>query len=271
LESWKNSVLLLFVLIPLSAFPFGKTGHRIVGELAQRHLSPKALEGIEQILGKEKLAHAALWADEIKSDKKYDYAKVYHRMNAPKGSDLSKVELEKDSIIWALVNFEDVLRSSDSTMEEKKFALKFILHLVGDLHQPLHLGYGEDHGGNDVRVKWFQKSVNLHEVWDEQLILFEELSFTEYADKLDSMDKKSLETIQTGTYLDWAVESNSYLPLVYDFQSKNLSYEYHYKVKDALYSLLQKGGLRLAYTLNNIFEKRPLTDAEKELRKKLGF
>jgi hypothetical protein len=59
--------------------------------------------------------------------------------------------------------------------------------------------------------------------------------------------------------------------LVYDFPSKNLSYEYHYKVKDSLYGLLQKGGLRLAYTLNNIFEKRPLTDAEKELRQKLGF
>ncbi len=272
MESLKNKVFLIFVLIPLNLYAFGKTGHRIIGEVAQRHLGIKAQKGIEQILGNEKLSHASLWADEIKSDRSYDYAKIYHRMDVPRGSDLTKIEIEKDSIIYCLVKFEDILRSTDSSPENKKFALKFILHLLGDLHQPLHIGYSEDQGGNDVRVKWFQKNVNLHQVWDEELILFEELSFTEYADKVDVSDKEIIKKIQTGTYLDWAIESNSYLPLVYDFSSnKNLGYEYHYKVKDTLYGLLQKGGLRLASTLNNIFENSPLTDSEKELRKKLGL
>ena len=271
MENWKNNVLLICFLLPFNAFSYGKIGHRVVGELAERHLTPKAKSAVEQILGKEKLAHASLWADEIKSDKNYDYAKPYHRMNVLKGSDLRSAPIEKDSIIWALVTFEDTLRSPTSSNEKKKVALKFILHLVGDLHQPLHLGYSEDSGGNDVRVKWFNKDVNLHQVWDEDLIEFEQLSFTEYSDKLDVLNKNELENIQSGTYLDWAVESNSYLPMVYDFSKNLLGYGYHYKVKDSLYLLLKKAGFRLAYTLNKIFENRPLSDGEKDLRKKVGL
>lgn len=262
--------LLICLLIPLNVYSYGKTGHRIVGELAERHLSPKAKLAIEQILGKEKMAHASLWADEIKSDKNFDYAKPYHRINVPKDADLGKIELEKDTIIWALVNYENVLRSSESTQNEKKDALRFILHFLGDLHQPLHIGHSEDQGGNDIRVKWFLTDRNLHQVWDEDLIDFEQLSFTEYSDKLDVLDKKEIENIQSGTYLDWAIEARSYLPMVYD-GGKNLGYEFHYRVKESLYLLLKKAGMRLAYTLNKIFENRPLTDQEKELRKKLGL
>lgn len=262
--------LLILFLIPVNLYSYGKTGHRIVGELAERHLSTKAKMAIENILGKEKLAHASLWADEIKSDKNYDFAKPYHRINIPKEADLGKIELEKDTIIWALVNFENILRSPDSTQNEKKDALRFILHFLGDLHQPLHIGYAEDQGGNNIRVKWFLRDRNLHQIWDEDLIDFEQLSFTEYSDKLDILGEKEMENIQSGTYLDWAIESRSYLPMVYNFE-KNLGYEYHYKLKDSLYLLLKKGGMRLAFILNKIFENRPLTEEEKELRKKLGL
>ncbi len=271
MEAWKNKVLFICFLLPFNVYSYGKTGHRIVGELAQRHLSNKAKLAVERILGKEKLAHASLWADEIKSDRNFDYAKLYHRMNVPKDSDLRKIQIEKHSIIWALVNFENILRSPETTQNEKKDALRFILHFLGDLHQPLHIGYSEDKGGNEINVKWFSKNLNLHQVWDEGLIDFEQLSYSEYSDKLDVLDKKEMEKVQSGTYLDWAIEANSYLPMVYDFKNKEMGYEYHYKVKDSLYLLLQNSGMRLAFTLNNIFENRPLTAEEKDLRKKLGL
>ncbi len=271
MEAWKTKVLFICFLLPFNVFSYGKTGHRIVGELAQRHLSNKAKLAVERILGKEKLAHASLWADEIKSDRNFDYAKLYHRMNVPKDSDLRKIQIEKHSIIWALVNFENILRSPETTQNEKKDALRFILHFLGDLHQPLHICYSEDKGGNEINVKWFSKNLNLHQVWDEGLIDFEQLSYSEYSDKLDVLDKKEMEKVQSGTYLDWAIEANSYLPMVYDFKNKEMGYEYHYKVKDSLYLLLQNSGMRLAFTLNNIFENRPLTAEEKDLRKKLGL
>ena len=76
------------------------------------------------------------------------------------------------------------MKDKKSTKEDKIIALKFLVHLIGDLHQPLHVGNGKDRGGNDIKVKWFGEATNLHNVWDEKLINLQELSYTEYSNYL---------------------------------------------------------------------------------------
>jgi len=81
------------------------------------------------------------------------------------------------------------LRDQKATKDAKLDALRFLVHMLGDLHQPLHVGLAEDRGGNTIRVKWFKTETNLHSVWDEELVDFEKLSFTEYSNYLNHFTK----------------------------------------------------------------------------------
>ena len=275
----KNLLVLLLVLLLVaafstSAFSWGKAGHRIVGEIAQRNLDSKTLKMIHELAGDDDLSRLSTWPDEIRSDPKMGYASPWHYVSIPNGKSYFDQKRNKEGdVIEALYRFEDTLRDPKETKEHKLDALRFLIHMTGDLHQPLHVGLAEDRGGNSIRVKWFKTETNLHSVWDEELIDFEKLSFTEYANYLNHFSKDDKKNYEKGTYIDWAHESQELRPKVYDFgspsESTNLSYEYSYKVKPIIELRLKQAGLRLAYVLNKIFAKEKLTKEEIELRKKI--
>lgn len=263
---------LLVIAYTPNAFSWGRTGHRIVGELAQRNLDKKTLNAIHELAGSDDLSRLSTWPDEIRSDPKMGYTTPWHYVSIPNGKTYFDQKRNKDGdVIESLYRFEDILRDPKETKEHKLDALRFIVHMTGDVHQPLHVGLAEDRGGNSIRVKWFKTETNLHTIWDEELIDFEKLSFTEYANYLGHYSDDEKKDWEKGSYFNWAQESQDLRPKVYDFnkETPNLSYEYNYKVKPVIELRLKQAGLRLAYVLNKIFNQEKLTKDEIEVRKKI--
>src|SRR4051812_17594104 len=175
------------LLIPTPALAWGKTGHRVVAAIADTQLSGLARAHIREILGGgESLDEAANWPDEMRSARGDFWQKTatpwhYVTLN---GIVYDHAPAEGDAL-EALTHFTAVLRDPNASVADKQLALRFIVHLVGDLHQPLHVGKCCDKGGNDVKVTWFGKPTNLHAVWDSAIVDDEQLSFTELATKLE--------------------------------------------------------------------------------------
>jgi hypothetical protein len=217
-----------------NAFSWGKTGHRIVGEIAQRNLDSSTLKAIKELAGDDDLSRLSTWPDEIRSDPKMGYTTPWHYVSIPNGKSYFDQKRNKEGdLVEALYRFEDTLRDPKETKEHKLDALRFLIHMTGDLHQPLHVGLAEDRGGNSIRVKWFKTETNLHTVWDEELIDFEKLSFSEYSNYLNHFSKEDKKDLEKGSFIDWAKESQDLRPKVYDFggvsESVSLSYEYNCK------------------------------------------
>lgn len=252
------SILLWGVSLPASAW--GPNGHRIVGQIAENHLTDAARIGISELIGRASLAQVSTWADEIKSDPAWRHASPWHYVNAPPGQTIEKAHKSPSGdVVEAIQRFERVLRDRGSARKERVEALRFLVHFVGDIHQPLHAGYASDRGGNDIRVRWFGESTNLHTVWDEDLVEYQRLSFTEWVRFFGHAEPGEIETWRRSNVYDWARESRSMLPAVYDFgdsrseRSPYLGYDYIFKHADGVRLRLLQAGIRLSGMLNDIF------------------
>jgi hypothetical protein len=269
-----NTSLLYIIILSLyspATLAWGKTGHRIVAEIAQRNLDLKILKEIKDLMGDEDLSRASNWPDEIRSNSKYNYTWPWHYVSIPNGkSYFDQKRKSEGDVIESLFRNEDILRDLKAPKEQRIEALRFVIHFLADLHQPLHVGIEEDRGGNSIRVKWFKTETNLHTVWDEEIIDFEKLSFTEYSTYLNHFSDDEKKDWQKGQYLDWAKESQELRPKVYDMpENKSLSFEYGYKAKPIVEQRLKQAGLRLAYVLSHIFSQEKQQNADFEIRKKI--
>jgi len=235
---------------------WGVTGHRTVGLIAEKHLTKKARKQIDKILYGESLAFVSTYGDEIKSDKKYKKFYNWHFINFPFNSKLEDLKKNPKGDILTGINYcIEVLKNEKSSQEDKVFYLKFLVHLMGDLHQPLHVGRGEDQGGNAIKVKWFYKKSNLHKVWDTEMIESWNMSYTELAKNTKKLSKQQLDIIKQGSALNWVYESQKLAILVYSSAKvgQKLSYKYSYDHFGTVRSQLQKAGIRLAKILNDIY------------------
>ncbi|NER12275.1 S1/P1 Nuclease [Leptobacterium flavescens] len=253
---------LLFLLVLVGQFSFsnsifwGKTGHRVVGEVAEQHLSSRAKREIKELLGGQSLALASTYADEIKSDKRFKGFSPWHYVNFSFDKKYGEEPVsEFGDLVMGIEKCLEVIKSKTSTKEDKAFYLKLLIHFIGDLHQPLHAGRGEDKGGNDIQVQWFGRGTNLHRVWDSNMIDNYGMSYTELSANLPSINKKERKKIQQGTVLDWVYESQALAKKVYGTAKvgEKLGYNYMYDHFDTVREQLQKGGLRLARVLNELF------------------
>lgn len=251
------TALLIFSILTSYAKPeWGDTGHRTVGEIAEEHLSRKAKKAIDKILGGEGLAFVSTYGDEIKSDKKYDKFYTQHFVNYPFGQTYEESEKdERGDIVMGIENCIKILKDPASSKEDKVFYLKFLVHLIGDLHQPLHVGRAEDKGGNDIKVLWHYKKSNLHRVWDSEMIRSWNMSYKELAENAKQLSKEQVNHIQKGSLLDWTNESQELAKKVYASAKPDdkLGYRYSYDYFPVVRDQLQKGGIRLAKVLNDIF------------------
>jgi hypothetical protein len=258
----KAIALALLFLVPFSSFAWGVLGHRVVGEIASAYLSSKARTEVRKILGTESLAMASNWGDFIKSDTAYRYISSWHYVNLNK--DLSAEELQaffkRDTAtdIYTKINFlAKELKNRSLPIDKKRTYLRLLIHFVGDAHQPLHAGYREDLGGNKVKVNWFNTPTNLHAVWDESLINFQQLSYTEYARAINSVTPAQLREWQKAPVSGWLIESYNITEKLYPEikeDNQRLSYEYNFKHIETVNGRLLKGGVRLAGLLNSIFK-----------------
>lgn len=255
MKQLRYTFLALLIAASPALFGWGQTGHRAIGQVAEAHLSKKARKNIEKLLGAESMAIAAVWMDEIRSDSAYDHTHDWHWVTIPDGETYPQTEKNPHGdLVEAILRIKDILQSETASNPEKKEALKMLIHLVGDLHQPLHVGNGTDKGGNDVRLKWFYESSNLHRVWDSEIIDSKQLSYTELAASVNHPTKDQVCEWQKGSVVDWAHEAMQYRPQVYDTGGRdNLSYTYMYQNWDLVQLQIEKAGVRLASMLNEIF------------------
>jgi hypothetical protein len=270
-------------LIPSPVLAWGKTGHRVVAAIADTQLSGLARAHVREILGPgESLSDAANWPDEMRSDTAIFWQKTatpwhYVTLN---GITYDHAPPEGDAL-EALDHFSKVLKDPAASLSDKQTALRFVIHLVGDLHQPLHVGKCCDRGGNDVKVTWFGKPTNLHAVWDSQLVDEEQLSFSELAEKLERhMSGEQLMQWWDVNPRDWVSESAQYRDTLYPTARDlpkppkgkklkkdeqvlpDLSYFYVYKFTPLMERRLAQGGVRLAAYLNALFAEPQALPAE---------
>ncbi len=248
-------VILFALTISYKSSGWGQTGHRVIGLIAEYHLSKKAKKNIRNILQGQSLAMASNFMDEIKSESKYDYLSPWHYCTIPDGKTYEEAGTpDEGDIIYALELFINELDSKEFSIEDEAFTLKCLIHLVADIHQPLHVGNGTDRGGNDTEVEYFWRNSNLHRVWDTGIIDAKNLSYTEYTDWIHHTDKQLIETWSQSGIIDWAYESMSYRNQVYDLPDDHkISYEYNYNNIDLVNLRLLQAGIRLARILNDIY------------------
>ena len=236
---------------------WGKNGHRATGKIAEKHLTRKAKRSIDKILKGQSLAFVSTYADEIKSDKKYNKYYSWHYINMDLDQTYEQAEKNpKGDLVTGINTCIKILNDKNSSDDEKNFHLKMLVHFMGDLHQPMHIGRKEDKGGNSIQVEWFGKGSNLHRVWDTNMIDDWEMSYIELADNADDLSKIQIETIEKGTLIDWVNEVHVVTNEVYNSVEKgeNLRYKYSYNHFGTVRTQLQKGGIRLAKVLNDIFD-----------------
>lgn len=238
-----------------SSQKWGVTGHRVVGYIAEQYLDTTAQKKIRDILEHESLAMASTWMDEIRSDPRYDHTHDWHWVTIPDGKTYEETEKNPNGdIIKTILDAISELKSRSLSKQEEEEKLKMLIHLVGDIHQPLHVGTGEDRGGNDIRLKWFRESSNLHRVWDSEMIDDSKLSYTELSNSINHPSEKQIAEWQNSGVLDWAYESMELRKQVYNLPEGNeLSYEYVYKNFDTVEKRLLQAGVRLAGILNEIY------------------
>lgn len=259
----KTAILALLVYLPLSSMAWGMLGHRIVGQIADSYLTKHTRKEIAKILGTESVAMSSNWADFIKSDPSMSYLSPWHYCDFKGGMDGSQflAELEKDTAVdaYTKINFMvKELKNRDLEQDKKAMYLRLLIHIVGDVHQPLHVGRPEDQGGNKIKVMWFDVSYNLHSVWDDQLITYQKLSYTEYAGAINHTTETQRKEWQQQPISAWFWESYLLAEKVYaeiKQPDQKLGYRYNYDYITLLNERLLKGGVHLAGLLNDIFKR----------------
>jgi len=250
------SVFCLLTLLSFTCLSWGPTGHRAVGLVAQKHLNSKAKKNIAKILGQQSLAEVATWMDDIRSDSTYNYMTDWHWVTIETGKTYDQSPKNpKGDVIATLEKIIAELKKH--TLDKKKECeyLKMLIHLVGDIHQPLHVGCCDDQGGNKVKVKWFGRDSNLHSTWDSNMIDDTKLSFTELAGFLEEPTQASLISLQKNSVRDWADESMSFRKQVYDIGDGSIGYKYSYNYFSIAKQRMMQAGIRLAGILNQIYGK----------------
>ena len=265
--SIKNKVkiglaIAILMYMPIKTSAWGMIGHRVVGEVAASYLTKKGLKGVKSVLGSETLAMASNWPDFIKSDTSYNYMGSWHYVNLPGGLDKQGVyqflNAEQAPNVYGQINaMVNILKDKKSSAAQQQLAMRVLIHLVGDLHQPMHTARKEDLGGNKVYVTWFGARSNLHKVWDEELIDYQRLSYTEYATAINHPTKAQVKTWQATSLQDVVFESYTACNHIYDTTKLDdkLSYRYNFDHVDTVNEQLLKGGIRLAQIINDIYGK----------------
>lgn len=247
--------------IPLQSMAWGVLGHRITAQIAESYLTNKARRQIHRILGCESMAMTSNWADFIKSDSTYNYLSNWHYINLREGLAEAAIEahLKQDTTVNAYTKMNWLagqLKNRDLAADKKLLYLRLLIHIVGDLHQPMHVGRLEDLGGNRIRVSWFNSPTNLHAVWDEKLVEFQQLSYTEYVAAINHTTKAQRRAWQAEPQSRWIIDSYNTAQKLYaqiNTADQKLSFRYNFDNVQTLNEQLLKGGVHLAGLLNEIF------------------
>lgn len=209
--------------------------------------------------------NASTWADEIRNEQQYRKTASWHFLNAPIGLTKAQfsdfvIKQDKDNIYTAILKAEANLKVKSLDVKQKAEALKFLTHLIGDAHQPMHVSRAEDKGGNTIQVRFDGKGTNLHSLWDSKLIDHEGLDNAEMAKQYDWANADQIKKWQADSPMQWLWESYQISSELYDDITPGQTIdEAYYKnsIKIVRLRILQ-AGVRLAGELNKLFNDQSI-------------
>lgn len=263
----------------LEAFPWGNMGHQSSGEIAERFLTPHTRAGLIDLLGPDKIASFSTWADNVRNDSDFDPLKEYHFISG------------KNDAQKALKSLPLLISSKETERSVKIAALKFLIHIIQDVHQPLHAGIRNDVGGNFCNVEWQPGVVlNLHEIWDGRVIDFDisklkknpspfkSFTYINYADAIISLNPLTadeLSQVEKTPHAEWIKESQELDKNVYpedgsEYCKKGatvlpkISDEYKVSAAQIVQKRILYSGVRLAKVLNDLFVDQPASLLDKK-------
>ncbi|VFQ86025.1 unnamed protein product [Cuscuta campestris] len=282
------AVLLLLLMAPI-ANAWGKEGHFVICKIAQEYLTEEALQAVKNLLPDEaegELANVCDWADQVRHHAHYGWSKTLHYVDTPDflcnykySRDCHDTRRHKDRCVTAAIyNYTEQLLDYSNSNSETKYnlteSLMFLSHFIGDVHQPLHVGFIGDEGGNTITVRWYRRKTNLHHMWDSDII--ETAVKTLYDSNLTQM----IQALENNITAEWPIDNplrescnKTVCPDPYASESVSLACKFAYRnatpgstLEDEYFrsrlpvveKRLAQGAVRLASLLNSIFTSRPL-------------
>ena len=247
-----------FLGLSLSLFAYDVVGHRIIADIAYNNLTTGARTQVDKVLGKHGIIYDAGWADDVRSDSKYAYSYQWHYQDLDDNmtsADLKKLldnpTAEGEHLFFAIDSMIVRLKKDKNDAE----ALKFLVHFIGDLHQPLHLGRKDDKGGNKIEFNWFGRKTNLHAVWDGSLIESKKMAYSEFSRYLQDKFEPRKAEFKKHNLLQSIEASYAVRNMIYSYDTSDTNnYHYVYAFADKLDEMLYRGGIQLANILNAIYK-----------------
>jgi hypothetical protein len=256
-----TALLLTILMLTPSAYSWGRLGHRVAAEFAEGRLTPHALAAVHNLLGSEvSLADISTWADEQQNPR----SSAWHYVNEPITESRYDPRFcpANGCVVSKINDFKRILQDPKTGKTEKQQALRYLIHLIADLHQPLHVGDTGSRGGNSIQVRFYNQGSNLHRVWDSQIM--ERHTENEQVwlyDFIHYANPAFVKECSKGTPEDWATETLQVAKEAYCLPGSKTVMKSGTKLGDDYYRMalviiqkqLAKAGIRTAWMLNEIF------------------
>lgn len=247
----------VFAAVALNAWAWGQKGHDVTAYIAEQHLTPEARAAVDSLFEGRSMVYWANWLDNASHTPEYAYTKTWHYKNVNEGVRYEEMSPNPaGDAVLAIKQCMGKLSDPEVPFADKQLALKILVHVVGDMHQPMHMGHATDLGGNRVKVKYFGRDANLHGIWDTNLVeSAHKWGYTEWQQQIDRLSPEAEAVIVEGTVDDWAKQTVVIAADVYNATpaGTNLSYDEVARWAPVIENQLLTGGLRLAAILNSIY------------------
>lgn len=256
----KKTYLSILIVVTLFLISWGFKGHQAVATIAENHLTPQAKAAVKDLLGTQSLADVATWADEVRNEPAFKSTAGWHFVDLPLGLSFEEFSKEvraqgEDNVYGAMQKARSILTHPKASRSQKIEALKFLVHFVGDAHQPMHVSRKEDKGGNTIQVRFDNQGTNLHSLWDRKLLDHQGLSVVEMSKQFDKASPEDIKKWQADQPMQWLWESYQITTRLYTEVEKNsnLEEDYYKNHMGIIAQRIDQGGIRLAGVLNDIY------------------
>ena len=250
-------ILFLSLLASVNAWAWGAKGHDVTAYIAECNLTPEAAERIDRVLGGYSIVYFANWLDTASHTPEYAYSKTWHYANIDEGYTFETMPRNPHGdVVSAVEMLVEELRGGRLDPEKEALYLKMLVHLMGDLHCPMHSGRLTDVGGNTLPVRMFGRDTNLHSAWDSSLPeAAHKWSYTEWQNQIDRLTDDEAVLVEAGGPLEWYLEAHAICEQIYAETppGTNISYDYVAKYTPVIEQQFVRGGYRLARLLNEIY------------------
>ncbi|WP_121811987.1 S1/P1 nuclease [Mucilaginibacter kameinonensis] len=253
----KQVLSVALIAISAALVSWGYKGHRAVATIAQKHLTANTAYAVSAYLKGESMADVSTWAD----DHRNPTTGKWHFLNLPLGLNHQQFvdfvnQQSNDNVYGAILKEEAIIKDKASTPDQLNNALKYLIHLVGDAHQPMHISRAEDKGGNTIQLRFDNAGTNLHSLWDSKLIDHEGLSEEQIAKQYDWANEAQIKKWQDSSPMEWLWESYQISSELYaDIKpGQQINEAYYKKYIQTIHLRIDQAGIRLAGELNRLLK-----------------